>query len=80
MDSLGLNQITRKNQYPPLLFSKMIDHLLLNRYFTKLYICKAYYRFQIASADEWKAMFCIHSGHSKYTVVMFSLVNDLTAF
>jgi hypothetical protein len=65
----------RKNHYPPPLISKAINRLSGAHYFTKLDICEAYHRPQIAPGDEWKTVFCTHYGHYEYTVVLFSLVN-----
>jgi hypothetical protein len=52
VDFRGLNQITKKNQYPLPLISEAIDRLLGARYFTKLDIREAYHRLGIALGNE----------------------------
>ncbi len=80
VDFRGLNQITKKNCCPLPLISEAIDRLLGARYFTKLEICEAYHRLQIAPGDEWKTAFCTRYSHYEYTVVTLGLVNASTAF
>jgi hypothetical protein len=52
VDFRGLNEITKKDQYPLALISEAIDRLSGARYFTKLDICEAYHRLQIVPGDE----------------------------
>jgi hypothetical protein len=80
VDFWGLNQITKKNQYPLPLISEAIDRLSGARYFTKLDIREACHRLRIAPGDEWKTAFRTRYGHYEYTVVPFGLVNAPTAF
>ena len=47
MDYRGLNDITRKNQYPLLLIKKTLNGILKVRYFTKLDIITVFYKIRI---------------------------------
>ncbi len=77
---LGLNQMAKKNQYSPLLFSEGTDQLSGASYFTNLYMCEAYHRLWIAPGYEWKTVFCTHQGHFQYSVVPFGIVNSCATF
>ena len=48
MDYRGLNNITRKNQYPLPLIKETLSGILKARYFTKLDITAAFYKICIA--------------------------------
>ena len=48
MDYRGLNNITRKNQYPLPLIKETLSGILKVRYFTKLDIMAAFYKIRIA--------------------------------
>jgi hypothetical protein len=80
VDFRGLNQITKKNQYPLLLINEAINRLAGARYCTKLDIREAYHRLRLAPGDTWKTAFCMRYGHYEYTVILFGLVNAPAAF
>ena len=48
MDYRGLNNITKKNQYPLPLIEKTLSGISKARYFTKLDITAAFYKIRIA--------------------------------
>ena len=48
MDYRGLNDITRKNQYPLLLIKKTLSGILKVRYFIKLDITAVFHKIHIA--------------------------------
>ncbi len=76
----GLNEITKKNQYPLLLISEAIDHLFDSHYFTKLDICQTYQWLWSAPRNQWKTAFSTHYSHYEYTILSFSLINITVAF
>ena len=47
MDYQGLNNITKKNQYPLPLIKKTLSGILTVRYFTKLNIMAVFYKIHI---------------------------------
>ena len=47
MDYRGLNNITRKNQYPLPLIKEILNRILKVRYFTKLNITAVFYKIHI---------------------------------
>jgi hypothetical protein len=51
VDFHGLSKITKKNCYPLLLISKVIDYLSGTSYYIKLKIYKAYYRLKIGPEE-----------------------------
>ena len=48
MDYRGLNNITRKNQYPLPLMKEILNGISKVRYFTKLDIMAVFYKIRIA--------------------------------
>ena len=48
MDYQGLNNITRKNRYPLPLIKKTLSNISKVKYFIKLNITAAFYKFRIA--------------------------------
>ena len=48
MDYWGLNNITKKNQYPLFLIKETLNGILKVRYFTKLDITAVFYKIRIA--------------------------------
>ena len=48
MDYRGLNNITRKNQYPLPLIKETLNSISKAKYFTKLNITAAFYKIRIA--------------------------------
>ncbi len=80
IDIQGLNQIMKKNRYPILLLSKVIDCLWSAYDFRNFYNFRAYHSCCIAHGDELETMFGTCYSHYKYTVIVFGLVNSLAAF
>jgi hypothetical protein len=56
-DYRRLNDITKKNRYPPPLISDLINALQDAKYFTKLDVHWGYNNVRIKEGDEWKAAF-----------------------
>jgi Reverse transcriptase (RNA-dependent DNA polymerase) len=80
VDYKGLNRITRKNQYPLLLMSEILDRVVGAKRYTKIDLRNAYHRIYIWSGDEWKTAFHTQYGQFKYQVLPFSLANVLAMF
>ena len=79
-DYRRLNDITKKNRYPPPLISNLINALQDAKYFTKLDVHWGYNNICIKEGDEWKAAF--RTNHSLYepTVMFFGLTNSPATF
>jgi len=56
-DYRKLNDMTRKNHYPPPLISDLINTLQDAKYFTKHDVQWGYNNIRIKEGDEWKAAF-----------------------
>ena len=57
VDFHGLNKITKKDRYPLLLTSDLLDTLQKARIYTKIDLKHAYHLVWIAEGDEWKTTF-----------------------
>ena len=75
-----MNDITRKNCYPPPLISDLINTLQDAKYFTKLDIRWGYNNVRIKEGDEWKAAFQTNCSLFEPTVMFFSLTNSPATF
>ena len=73
MDYRGLNNITRKNQYPLLLIKKTLSGISKARYFTKLNITAVFYKIRIAKGQKWIIVFRTRYGLFEYLITLFSL-------
>jgi hypothetical protein len=79
-DYRRLNDITKKNRYPPPLISDLINTLQDAKYFTKLDVRWGYNNVRIKEGDEWKAAFRTNRGLFKPTVMFFGLTNSPATF
>ena len=80
MDYRGLNNITRKNQYPLSLIKETLNGILKMRYFTKLNITAVFHKIRIAKGQKWIMLFRTHYGLFEYLVIPFSLTKTLATF
>ncbi len=76
----GLNEITVKFRYPLHLVPSALEQLRTAKFFTKLDLRNAYNLIRIRAGDEWKTAFSTNTGHYKYRVMPFSLVNSPSIF
>ena len=79
-DYRQLNDITKKNRYPPPLISDLINTLQDAKYFMKLDVQWGYNNMHIKEGDEWKAAFRTNRGLFKPTVMFFGLTNSPATF
>ncbi|KAK3556238.1 hypothetical protein QTP70_006922 [Hemibagrus guttatus] len=75
MEYRALNHITVKFRYPLPLVPEPLEHLRGATVFTKLGLRSAYNLIQIRKGDEWKTAFITPTGHYKYLVMPYGLVN-----
>ena len=57
VDYWSLNNLTIKNQYPPLLIDELLDRLGQAKRFTQLDLTSAYHQMRINEGDKWKTAF-----------------------
>ena len=69
-----------KNQYLLPLITKVLDHLMGAKVYTKLDIQSAYNLIQIKEGNEWKTVFCMQYSHYEYMVMLFGLANTPVMF
>jgi len=75
-----VNQWTVKNGYPLPLIADILDGVGSKKVFTKLDLRWGYNNVRIKEEDEWKAVFTIHIGAYKPTIIYFGLTNSPTTF
>ncbi|KAK1790034.1 hypothetical protein P4O66_002346 [Electrophorus voltai] len=80
VDYQGLNKITIKDRYPLPLMTSGFETLLQASVFTKLDLRNAYNLVRIRVGDEWKTAFITPSGHYKYLIMPFGLMNTPAVF
>jgi len=80
VDFRGLNKITKKDRYPLLLISNLLDSPRKARIYTKIDLQHAYHLVCIAEGDEWKTTFHTRYGAFKWSVMPFGLTNAPAAF
>jgi len=69
-----------KNGYPLPLIADILDGVRKRKVFTKLDLRWGYNNVRIKEGDEWKAVFTIHIGAYKPTVMYFGLTNSPATF
>ena len=79
-DFCGLNYITKKDCYPLLLISDLLDSPCKAWVYTKIDLYHAYHLVHIANGDEWKTAFRTYYGLFEWSVMSFSLTNAPIAF
>src|SRR6266481_102515 len=62
VDFRGINCITKKDQYPLLLISDLLDAPCKACNYTKIDLWHAYHLVCITAGDEWKTVFCTRYG------------------
>jgi hypothetical protein len=80
VDYRGLNKVTKKNCYPLLLISGLLEQLGSAKIFTKIGLRGAYNLVQVKEGDEWKTTFHTRYGHFEYSVMSFGLTNAPAVF
>ncbi|KIN98931.1 hypothetical protein M404DRAFT_30898 [Pisolithus tinctorius Marx 270] len=76
VDFSSLNKITKKDCYPLLLISDILDSPSQAKIYSKIDLWHAYHLVQIAPGNEWKTAFQTWYGSYKWLVMPFSLTND----
>jgi len=69
-----------KNGYSLLLIADILDKIEKKKIFTKLDLRWEYNNVRIKKNNEWKAVFIMHIGVYKPTVMYFELTNSLVIF
>jgi len=69
-----------KNGYSLLLITDILDKIEKKKIFTKLDLRWEYNNVRIKKNNEWKAVFIMHIGVYKPTVMYFELTNSLVIF
>jgi len=80
MDFCGLNQITKKDQYPLPLISDLLESPSHTKIYMKIDLCSAHHLIQIASRDEWKTAFRMRYGSYEWLVMPEGLTNAPATF
>ena len=80
IDFCGLNQITKKDCYPLLLITDLLDAPRKAHVYTKIDLWHAYHLVCIAEGDEPKTAFWTHYRSYKWCVMPFRLTNAPAAF
>jgi hypothetical protein len=80
MNYCGLNKITKKDQYPLLLISDLLNAPQKAHIYTKINLRHAYHLVCITEGEEWKTAFCTCYGSLEWLVMPFRLFNAPVAF
>ena len=80
VDYRRLNKVTKKNRYPLLLISGLLDQLGCTKIFTKIDLRENYNLVQIKEGNEWKTTFRTRYGDFEYNVMSIGLINAPTIF
>ena len=80
VDFHGLNCIFKKDCYPLLLISNLLDLPCKAQIYSKIDLCHAYHLVCIADGDEWKTAFRTRYGSFEWSVMPFGLTNAPAAF
>jgi len=79
-DYQHVNQWMIKNGYPLSLITDILDRVGKRKVFTKLDLRWGYNNVRIKEGDEWKAVFTMHIGVYKPTVMYFGLTDSPATF
>ena len=80
VDFCSLNYISKKDCYPLLLISDLLDSPHKARVYSKIDLCHVYHLVCITDGDEWKTAFRTCYGSFEWSVMPFGLTNAPTAF
>ena len=80
VDFRSLNCISKKDCYPLLLISDLLDSPRKARVYSKIDICHAYHLVRIANGDKWKTAFRTCYRSFEWSVMPFGLTNASAAF
>ena len=80
VDFHGLNKITKKDRYPLLFISDLLDAPSKAHIYTKIDLCHVYHLVHVAEGDKWKTAFCTCYGSFEWCVMPFSLTNAPATF
>ena len=76
----SFNCISKKDCYPFLLISNLLDSPCKAQVYSKIDFCHAYHLVCIANGDEWKTAFRTCYGSFKWSVLLFGLINTPMVF
>ena len=80
VDYRGLNKLTKKDCYPLLLISDLLDSPSCAKIYTKIDLRHAYHLVWIAPGNEWKTAFRTCYGSYEWLVMPFGLTNTPAVF
>ena len=80
VDFCGLNSISKKDCYPLLLISNLLNSPCKAWVYSKIDLCYTYYLVCITDGDKWKTAFRTCYGLFEWSVISFSLTNAPIAF
>ena len=80
VDFHSLNCISKKDYYPLLLISDLLDSLHKAQVYSKINLCHAYHLVRITDSDEWKTAFKTCYRSFEWSVMPFGLTNSPMVF
>jgi Reverse transcriptase (RNA-dependent DNA polymerase)/RNase H-like domain found in reverse transcriptase len=80
VDFRALNNITKKDRYPLLLISDLLDAPRKTWLYTKIDLQHAYHLVRVAEGDEWKTAFRTRYGSFEWQVMPLGLTNGPAVF
>ena len=80
MDYQGLNNITKRNQYPLPLIKKFLSGISKVKYFTLLNITAVFHKIRITKGQKWIIIFYTHYRLFEYLIIPFGSTRALVTF
>jgi Reverse transcriptase (RNA-dependent DNA polymerase) len=80
VDFRALNNVTKKDRYPLLLISDLLDAPHKARLYTKINLRHAYHLVWVAAGEKWKTTFQTRYGSFEWQVMPFGLTNGPVVF
>ena len=80
VDYRSLNKLTKKDRYPLLLITDLLDSPSCVKVYSKIDLRHAYHLVRIANGDEWKTAFRMRYGSYEWLVMPFGLTNAPSTF